>query len=76
MVLGLMLGTIAAILLLLRVLAASKSEGARRLRLVLKLVVLVGVLAVLIDAFGVMNILGWCAALAVMAWVYRGFKKS
>ena len=56
--------------------ARSPTEGARRLRLVIKLALALVGLAMFVDAFGLVALLGTSAAAAVCIWVYRGFKKS
>ena len=55
--------------------ARSQTEGARRMKLVIKAVLTLVGLAMFIDAFGVATFIGSCIALAVIVWVYRGYKK-
>lgn len=73
-VLGLMLAVIAIVVTLGRKLQANQSEGAKRLKLTIKLGALLLVGAVVVsagaDGFAIAAIIG------VAYWIYKGFKKS
>jgi hypothetical protein len=55
---------------------SSPSEGSRRLRIVLVVGGIVAVAVFTIGAIGFTGSLTLCAAIAVSAWVFLGFKKK
>lgn len=76
-IIGLMLGMLGWVILLTRKLWAHQSEGARRLKLVIKIGAALLVAAVILDAgndgpflAGILTVIG------VAYWVFRGFRKG
>lgn len=75
-ILGIML-TIAALLILLgRNVARSQSEGARRLKLILKVAAAIFGAILFVGSVGPGPALVWIALAAIIAWVYKGYKNK
>ncbi len=54
----------------------SRSEGARRFRLVSGIGLALLVLSAMVAAFGTVGTLGTCIVIAAIVWVIKGFKKT
>lgn len=75
-ILGIML-TIAALLILLgRNVARSQSEGARRLKLILKVAAVIFGAILFVGSVGPGPALVWISLAAIIAWVYKGYKNK
>lgn len=54
----------------------SRSEGARRFRLVSGIGLAILVLSAMVAEFGILGTLGTCIVIAAIVWVIKGFKKT
>lgn len=76
LVVGAVFGLLGAVVMLIRKLIGASSEGARRLRIVLGVVVLLIIGYVLIAMFGIGGTLAIFAVVATITWIVRGFKNK
>lgn len=54
----------------------SRSEGARRFKLVSSVAIVLMVGSAMVAGMGLLGALGTCVVIAAIVWVFKGFKKS
>lgn len=76
MFVGLVLGLIGSLAMAIRALLKSRSEGARRVKIVGGIALLLLIGSVLVSLFGPVGALGIGVVAAAIYWVARGFRKA
>lgn len=75
LVLGAALGLVGFVAYVVKRLMASKSEGARRFKVVLAVLAALGITIVVGSAFGAVALVLAMIGTGAMVWVYKGYKK-